>query len=105
MARAAGRQRDREAHPDAGARRCGANGDGKNDVFRMVTKGNQQISVFQVMDRWGKRVFETVNQHEGWDGSYNSEPQDLGTYQYYLRYKCADSGETVEMKGDVILVR
>jgi gliding motility-associated-like protein len=81
------------------------NGDGRNDVFRMVTKGNQEISVFIIMDRWGKRVFESINQYEGWDGSYNGEAQDMGTYQYYLRYRCADSKEIVEMKGDVILLR
>lgn len=81
------------------------NGDGKNDVFRMVTKGNQEISSFVIMDRWGKRVFETVNQYEAWDGSYNGEPQDIGTYNFFLRYRCADSKEIMEMKGDVILLR
>lgn len=81
------------------------NGDGKNDVFRMVTKGNQEISAFIIMDRWGKRVFESINQYEPWDGSFNGEPQDIGTYQYYLRYRCADNNEIVEMKGDVILLR
>ncbi|MBL7719553.1 MAG: hypothetical protein JNL72_12000, partial [Flavipsychrobacter sp.] len=45
------------------------------------------------------------NQHEGWDGSYLGEAQDIGTYHYYLRYKCADNGETVEMKGDVTLIK
>ena len=81
------------------------NGDGKNDIFRLVTKGNQEISAFQVMDRWGKRVFESVNQNEGWDGTFNGEAQDMGTYKYYLKYRCADSKEMVEMKGDVILLR
>ena len=81
------------------------NGDGKNDVFRMVTQGNHEISVFMIMDRWGKRVFESINQYEAWDGSFNGEAQDMGTYQYYLRFRCADSQEIVEMKGDVILLR
>lgn len=57
------------------------------------------------MDRWGKRVFESVNQNEGWDGTFNGEAQDMGTYKYYLKYRCADSKEMVEMKGDVILLR
>ena len=30
------------------------NGDGKNDVFRMVTQGNHEISVFMIMDRWAR---------------------------------------------------
>ncbi len=81
------------------------NGDGKNDVFRIMTKGNQELSSFIIMDRWGKRVFETVNQYEAWDGSYNGEPQDIGTYNYFLRYRCTGSKEIMEMKGDVILLR
>lgn len=81
------------------------NGDGKNDVFKIVTKGNQELSTFIIMDRWGKRVFETINQYEGWDGSFNGEAQDIGSYSYYLRYRCADSREIMEMKGDVILLR
>jgi gliding motility-associated-like protein len=81
------------------------NGDGKNDVFRMVTKGHQTIKRFIIMNRWGKIVFDTADQYEGWDGSFNGEPQDIGTYQYYLKYECADSGELMEMKGDVTLVK
>jgi gliding motility-associated-like protein len=81
------------------------NGDGKNDVFRMVTQGNQELSSFIIVDRWGKRVFETINQYEAWDGSYNGEAQDMGTYHYYLRYRCAGTKEIMEMKGDVILLR
>jgi gliding motility-associated-like protein len=81
------------------------NGDGKNDVFRMVTRGNQEISSFIVVNRWGIVLFETADQHEGWDGTYKGEAQDIGTYKYYLKYKCADSKEMTEMKGDVILLR
>ncbi len=81
------------------------NNDGKNDIFKIVTKGNQELSTFIIMDRWGKRVFETVNQFEGWDGSFNGEAQDIGNYSYYLRYRCADTKEIMEMKGDVILLR
>lgn len=81
------------------------NADGSNDIFRIVTKGHQQIKVFMIVDRWGKIIFETANQYEGWDGSYHGEAVDLGNYQYYLKYVCEDSKETVEMKGDVMLIR
>jgi gliding motility-associated-like protein len=81
------------------------NNDGKNDVFRMVTKGHQTIKRFIIVNRWGKTVFDTADQNEGWDGSFNGEPQDIGTYQYYLKYECAEGGELMEMKGDVTLLR
>ena len=81
------------------------NNDGKNDVFRLVTKGNQTISRFIIMDRWGKKVFETADPNEPWDGTFNGEPQDIGTYSYYLKYRCGESSQLSEAQGDVILVR
>ena len=81
------------------------NADGKNDGFRMLTKGKQQISRFIIVDRWGKILFETANQYEAWDGAYNGAAMPIGTYQYYLKYRCAEGSEMIEKKGDVTLIR
>ena len=55
-------------------------------------------------NRWGQEVFETHEENNGWDGTYNGEPQDVDTYYYILQYTCAD-GSTHEKSGDVTLVR
>jgi len=80
------------------------NGDGKNDIFRPITKGNQVIKSFRVTNRWGQVMFETVNSHEGWDGKFNGVMQDLGTYYYYIKYQCAN-GKIYDEKGEIILLR
>lgn len=80
------------------------NGDGKNDVFRPVAKGNQEIAIFRVVNRWGQVIYESHSQHKGWDGTLNGVPQDIGNYMYFLRYKCAD-GQYYEKQGDVTLLR
>lgn len=80
------------------------NGDGRNDVFRIISKGNQQVKQFIIVNRWGQRVFQTTNQTQGWDGRMNGVPQEVGTYNYYIRYTCTD-GRTLEKKGDVTLIR
>jgi len=80
------------------------NGDGKNDIFRPVSAGNQVIKTFFVTNRWGQKVFETVNPHIGWDGKLNGVLQDLGTYYYFIKYVCAN-GRVFEEKGEVILLR
>jgi len=80
------------------------NGDGRNDIFRLVTQGHQEVINFRIVNRWGQTVFETVNQLKGWDGTLNGQPQEMGTYMYFLRYKCAD-GNTYEKQGDVTLIR
>ncbi|XZF14901.1 gliding motility-associated C-terminal domain-containing protein [Chitinophagaceae bacterium MMS25-I14] len=80
------------------------NGDGRNDIFRIITKGNHKISTFRVVNRWGQVVFETADEKTGWDGSFNGVQQDIGIYYYYLKYKCTD-GEYIEKRGEVTLIR
>lgn len=80
------------------------NGDGRNDIFRPIAKGNQQIAVFRVLNRWGQVVFESRDQYHGWDGTFNGIPQDIGSYMYYLKYKCADENY-YEKQGNVTLLR
>lgn len=80
------------------------NNDGKNDVFRPVTVGNHNIASFRILNRWGQVVYESRNERNGWDGTYNGKPQDVGTYYYYLKYQCS-TNEYFEQKGEVLLLR
>lgn len=80
------------------------NGDGKNDIFRPLSNGRQQVKNFRVANRWGQIMFETVDQHAGWDGKFAGVPQDMGSYFYYIQYVCSN-GKTYEKKGEVVLVR
>ena len=79
------------------------NGDDKNDYFRPIFTGYKRFQMFRVNNRWGQTVFESVNSNPKWDGTYNGVNQDLGVYYYYLRYDCG--GKTMEVKGDVTLIR
>ncbi|HLO72081.1 MAG TPA: gliding motility-associated C-terminal domain-containing protein [Flavipsychrobacter sp.] len=84
------------------------NGDGRNDLFRIIPNApgvQRQIDVrtIKVVNRYGQVVFETVNELRGWDGTFNGKPADMGTYFYYVAYKC--DGKMMENKGEVVLVR
>jgi gliding motility-associated-like protein len=80
------------------------NGDGKNDVFKVITPGYNQLVSFLVKNRFGETVFLTDDITKGWDGIYKGKLQDIGTYFYYLQYKCTDAS-IHEKKGDIILIR
>lgn len=80
------------------------NGDGRNDLFRIISPGNFALSSFRVVNRWGQTIFETLNQNEGWDGTFMGKPQPTGSYFYFLRLKCSDEN-IVEQKGELMLVR
>lgn len=80
------------------------NNDGRNDVFRIVTAGHHDIRNFRIVNRWGQTVFETRDERNGWNGTFNGKDQDAGTYFYYLQYSCQGSG-MMEQKGELILLR
>lgn len=80
------------------------NNDGKNDVFRVVTYGNDQDFALSIYNRWGQRVYYSGNQKEGWDGKINGKEADAGTYFYVLRAKCL-TGQEEFKKGDFTLIR
>jgi gliding motility-associated-like protein len=67
--------------------------------------GRQEITTFRIVNRWGQVVYETADTDaEGWDGTFAGRAQDMGVYQYYIKYRCLD-GLFYEMKGDVTLIR
>lgn len=80
------------------------NGDGKNDIYHVVTDGKQEVLTFIIKDRWGKTLYSTTSQYLGWDGTYKGVKQDYGVYFYYVKYKCTD-GTDFEKKGNFILIR
>ena len=82
------------------------NGDGKNDVYRMVYKGDIRIIEFSIYNRYGERVFTTEYDERGWDGTLKGEPCDIGSYFYYIRLLCGNRhNKILEFKGDVTLVK
>lgn len=80
------------------------NGDGLNETFGMITNGYLDISAFRVVNRWGQTVFDSGKERRRWDGTFNGTPQDMGTYYYFVRYKCVDGSEH-EKSGEFHLIR
>lgn len=80
------------------------NGDGLNDIFRIIGEGNYHVLDFYVANRWGNIVFRTINQNEGWDGKIQGIEQSTSTYYYFLNYECSN-GQKRFIKGDLLLLR
>lgn len=75
------------------------NQDGINDLFRATY--NQPITNFYlaVYNRWGQRVFETTDIHQGWNGMFNEQPAPLGVYVWFATYFYATETETGKLVG------
>lgn len=56
------------------------NGDGKNDEFVVTGIGMKTFSI-SIFDRWGKKVFESTDIKESWNG----KSADDGTYYYMIK--------------------
>jgi gliding motility-associated-like protein len=81
------------------------NRDGLNDLFKIPAQNHNSLVSFSVYDRWGKKVFETRNITEGWNGMNKEYPAPAGTYIYVIVMKSLDNKTTFTKKGWVVLIR
>lgn len=89
------------------------NADATNEVFKPVLRGVFQIS-FSVFNRWGQKIYETVDVAEGWDGTYLGKPCQSGEYIWKLNFstlgRVSTNGDILdkyskELTGKVLLYR
>ncbi len=77
------------------------NGDGKNDVFRLVGPyRNIKLNLY-IYNRWGELVFTSDNIDEAWDGSVGGKSCPVGTYVWIANIKFLD--QDIITKGDIVL--
>jgi len=82
------------------------NGDQHNDIFRPLIRCPLLIYNFKIYNRYGQEIFSSNNPLEGWDGRFNGQREDLGTYYYLIKVHFDAPGAQEEYyKGDVTLVR
>jgi gliding motility-associated-like protein len=83
------------------------NDDTKNDEFTFLNALDTDIELlsFIVMNRYGNSVFQAQHFYDRWDGKYKGSVCDVGTYYYFLKFKCLTSGEVIIRKGDITLIR
>ncbi len=83
-------------------------GDGVNDRFGPVVQGADASEYrFVIYDQWGQKVFETKDPSKKWDGSVNGSQasQKTDVYVWRIVTKKEGTGESVEKKGHVTLIR
>jgi len=82
------------------------NGDGRNDIYRVEYKGDMDLKEMYIYNRYGQRVFSSANVSKSWDGTFNGQAVDGGTYYYYIRILCGNvRKKELVFKGDLTLVR
>ena len=80
------------------------NRDGLNDIFRPIITETVTSYRFTVWNRWGGNMYTTENQYLGWNGFYNGQQQEPGTYIYIIEFLDSDNFSK-NYKGTFILLR
>jgi gliding motility-associated-like protein len=80
------------------------NGDGQNDVWKLITSSGLTIQQFAVYNRWGEKVWSGSDQRNAWNGTFNGQPVPVGAYFYVLRYTCLSDGKSYLRKGDITVL-
>jgi gliding motility-associated-like protein len=85
------------------------NGDGINDRFYPQGAGDPIVKKLTIVNRWGNVVFDATDipindPAYGWDGTYKLAQLPPDVFIYVLKATC-ESGQIIEIKGDVSIVR
>lgn len=78
---------------------------GYNPVFKPIGVFTERDNYyFIVYDRWGKKVFETTDYNQGWDGRVDGKEAEMGVYTYIVHITSAFN-KPFEKRGMVMLVK
>ena len=82
------------------------NNDNNNDAFfiRISPKCVKSFSL-TIFERWGQKVFGTVNILQGWDGKFLEQTLEPGIYFYIAKLELVNSTAPLIKKGSISLVR
>ncbi|MCF0210034.1 MAG: gliding motility-associated C-terminal domain-containing protein [Bacteroidales bacterium] len=94
------------------------NGDGNNDYFFFITNNKLEDVVFEVFDRWGTKMYSFEEKDYGtlvagvdpisafgWDGKYNGNYVQNGTYVWRLSYRREGSTRVYDRQGVIAVVK
>lgn len=81
------------------------NGDGINDVLRIVGYGMESIEAL-IYDRWGSLIYTGRGTEQiTWDGTKGGQPVLEGVYTYVVRYKLVDKPGIEYRTGTITVLR
>ncbi len=81
------------------------NGDGNNDTFKALLGLTPKTWLLVVYNRWGEKVFETQDPHNGWNGVFKGVKQDSGGFAWYAVYRLTEKTGEETQKGMLMLLR
>lgn len=79
------------------------NNDTHNDILFVRGSGIKSFTLM-IYNRYGEKVFETIDITKGWNGNHKGKPENIGVFAYYLEYEYVN-GDKGSLKGNITLVK
>ncbi|MCB0695742.1 MAG: gliding motility-associated C-terminal domain-containing protein [Chitinophagaceae bacterium] len=76
-----------------------------NNIFRPLLKCPVDEFNIQIFNRWGNKVYESNDVTRGWNGRYNYDWGEVGTYVFMVQYRAKGKLQQQVIKGNVTLLR
>jgi len=80
------------------------NGDGSNDKLPFFAVGISSFTVFRIFNRWGQLLFESFDENNYWDGTFNGILQPIDAY-VWIAEAIGTDGKQLKRRGQSILIR
>jgi gliding motility-associated-like protein len=81
-------------------------GDGRNEIFKVVTDFEVSDWSLEIFNRWGEQVFISQHANEGWDGTANGLACQDGVYNYVVKFRpCHEPYIRRQREGIINLLR
>lgn len=81
------------------------NGDAYNNFFNFESDAAFDRFEWTIYDRWGEVIFQANSIHDTWDGTFNNQACQDGTYVWKITYSTSGSAYVEQKSGRVTLLR
>jgi gliding motility-associated-like protein len=78
--------------------------DGINNFFKVYAEDAAEFISVNVFDRWGAKVYSSLDINESWNGFYNGQKLVQGVYTYIITARCEVTNEIFHFAGDVTII-
>ncbi len=81
------------------------NGDGLNDLIKIVNAYNLVFYRCVIYNRWGQKIFESNDLQKGWSGMIKGVVAPTGIYTWICNYTRAGNTGINNLKGTITLLK
>jgi gliding motility-associated-like protein len=78
--------------------------DGINNFFKVYAEDAAEFISVNVFDRWGAKVYSSLDINESWNGFFQGQKLAQGVYTYIVKARCEVTNEIFHFAGDVTII-